>query len=180
MRFFNWCRDVVAGTVDMRDTYEDYIDLYAWIDWIIVCELIGHYDVIFNNAAYVTYNGLVWKPLLIDTDMSVGIEGGNLINASTTRNYIDRDIFINIKSVFHSEFTTRYAELKAKNIITPRNVFDTYRKYMVDVPLSTYREDYDRWSCQTAGSSGEKGVPELKHLMRFISNRIQYLENTWG
>lgn len=76
-RIVKWFGDCVAGNVDARATYPQYIDLQSFLDYVLICELAGSYDSMQNNFELGSWNATstsgIWSVWLYDCDETWGL-----------------------------------------------------------------------------------------------------------
>ncbi|MCL1673611.1 CotH kinase family protein [Elizabethkingia ursingii] len=176
MRFFNWWKGVYNGSIDLRATHQDYINLIHWLDWIILAEWLIHWDSIHNNAAYITYDGDHWSPLIIDCDHTLDNDRNrqNLYNQFV----IYEDVFAKIKQVFSPEIKVRYKELRTSGVLSMNSVMNIYGGISKNIPWDTYVKDFKKWSASGWWWEG-RFVPSLDLLYNTAQKRIQFLDSQW-
>ena len=172
-RFFSYMREVYNGTKDLATTYQDYIILDAWIDWKIQAEIIGHWDSVTNNAAYITYDGLKWWPVMADTDNTLGLRAYTTPITTSTQIYIYKDIWGKFNATFLPQIKARYKELRDNGIISDASAKKIFGGISENIPYYVYEQDFAKWGSW----SGSPII--MDSLYTFYHNRMNYLDSIW-
>lgn len=172
-RFFSYMKEVFDGTKDLATTYQDYIILDAWIDWKIQAEIIGHWDSVTNNAAYITYDGLKWWPVMADTDNTLGLMAYSTPITTSTEIYIYNDIWKKFNATFLPQIKARYKELRDNGVISDASAKKIFGGISENIPYYVYEQDFAKWGSW----SGSPII--MDSLYTFYHNRMNYLDSIW-
>ncbi|QDZ63741.1 hypothetical protein EVD20_15860 [Elizabethkingia bruuniana] len=177
-RFFGYMRDVYEGRKSFSGTYQDYLVLNGWIDFLLQCELIGHWDAIVNNAMYITYDGIHWMPVLIDTDFTLGVAEvpfGKVQPAPTGANswYIgSKDIFPKFRTQLLPEIKARYAQVR-NTILSMENMTKLLTNIGSSFSRSDIETDLKKWGVVTL----PEAIESTDNILRFLQDRKDFLDS---
>lgn len=175
-RLFNWLKGVSDGTIDPKTTHQDYIILSSWLDWMIICEVIGNWDVNGNNYNIMTWDATRWSMMLYDTDATFGIMTGQNTVVETRNSWClpTTGLFPKLKLAFITEIRERYTWLRKNNILTMQNAFSIYRDgIMSNIPQSAYIDNFAKW-----GGIGGFRLTD-KQLFKYLNSRFIFLDTNW-
>lgn len=170
MRFFTYWKGVLNNTNDLRATYQNYIILPAWVDFVVIAEALMHWDSVNNNASYLTYNGTHWLPGLADLDNTAG---NGPRNPATM--VLDKDVFIKFKTVFLPEIKARYTELRKNGILTNQNMVNLYGGIAKFIPMEVIKNNYAVW-----GTENYQGlITNMDGIYNYWNARLTHLDSIW-
>ncbi|MCT4261627.1 CotH kinase family protein [Elizabethkingia anophelis] len=170
MRFFAYWKGVFNNTNDLRATYQNYIILPAWVDFVVIAEALQHWDSVNNNASYLTYNGTHWLPGLADLDNTAG---NGPRNPATM--VLDKDVFPKFKTVFLPEIKARYTELRKNGILTNQNMVNLYGGIAKFIPMDVIKNNYAVW-----GTENYQGlITNMDGIYNYWNGRLAYLDSIW-
>ena len=170
MRFFTYWKGVLNNTNDLRATYQNYIILPAWVDFVVIAEALMHWDSVNNNASYLTYDGTHWLPGLADLDNTAG---NGPRNPATM--VLDKDIFPKFKTVFLPEIKARYTELRKNGILTNQNMVNLYGGIAKFIPMEVIKNNYAVW-----GTENYQGlITNMDGIYNYWNARLTHLDSIW-
>lgn len=170
MRFFAYWKGVFNNTNDLRATYQNYIILPAWVDFVVIVEALQHWDSVNNNASYLTYNGTHWLPGLADLDNTAG---NGPRNPATM--VLDKDVFPKFKTVFLPEIKSRYTELRKNGILTNQNMVNLYGGIAKFIPMEVIKNNYAVW-----GTENYQGlITNMDGIYNYWNARLTHLDSIW-
>ncbi|OPC11971.1 hypothetical protein BAX93_05580 [Elizabethkingia meningoseptica] len=170
VRFFQYMKDVYTGAKDFTNTYQEYMRLYSWLDWIILAELFMHWDSVHNNASYMSYNGKHFMPGLMDLDNTISLDNRNVNDF-----FITEDIWTKFKAQFSTQIKTRYAQLRNNGSISMETVIRIYGGHSAKIPMSVYTRDYKKWG----KAEFTHPVPNMDLIYNTYAERISFLDGKW-
>lgn len=173
-RFFNWTTACEAGTVNMRNTYQDYLNLDSFIDYLITCEALLSVDSAINNLELMTWDGLRWSICIYDQDNSAGFFSSAFLSPTEPNNF-NTPFWNRIKSVFSVEIKARYTELRNNGVLSMNTIYDIYAEIPRKIPTDYYIENLSLWGW--AGQ--ESGNTSLRHILGFFKARLEYLDTIY-
>lgn len=170
MRFFAYWKGVFNNTNDLRATYQNYIILPAWVDFVVIVEALQHWDSVNNNASYLTYNGTHWLPGLAELDNTAG---NGPRNPATM--VLDKDVFPKFKTVFLPEIKARYTELRKNGILTNQNMVNLYGGIAKFIPMEVIKNNYAVW-----GTENYQGlITNMDGIYNYWNARLTHLDSIW-
>lgn len=172
MRFFNWWGSVYNGTTDLATTYQDYINLYSWIDFYIEAELIDHLDIAGNNTLIMSQDGSHFDIFLYDTDNTIGIY--STLNPPLLSLHVNVDIWTKFRTAFLSQIKARYKYLRDSGVLTNENFKNIYGGISKYIPREVYKKNYEKWGGATAN-----GIPTMDQIYAFLAVKLNYLDSIW-
>lgn len=199
-RIISWLGACVAGAVDARTTYHQYIDLQSFLDYVLICELSGSYDSMQNNFelgswAATSTSGL-WYLWLYDCDETWGLIYGVNTNAADAdqigwvmenpNNYGGQNpgFFKLMHSVFRPELRARWAQLRDAGIINAERIKKWIADYAGRIDPTLMEQDLANWSIKGPTGSidafanfDKENVP---YIMNYAATRIAWIDAQWG
>ncbi|MCL1666380.1 CotH kinase family protein [Elizabethkingia ursingii] len=178
IRFFGYMRDVYEGRKSFSGTYQDYLVLNGWVDFLLQCELIGHWDTIVNNAMYITYDGIHWMPVLIDTDFTLGVAEvpfGKVHPAPTGTNswYIgNKDVFPKFRAQLLPEIKARYTQVR-NTVLSMENMTNLLTNIGSSFSRSDIEADLKKWGVVTL----PEAIESTDNILRFLQDRKDFLDS---
>lgn len=171
-RLFSYMQSISSGAQVFNGTYQNYMVLNAWIDWLIQAEVIGHWDNTYNNAMYVSYDGLLWSPCPIDMDLILGVKaGGKLANPDTGFYMGNNDIWPKFRAQLHTEIAARYAYLRG-TVLKKENLASMLKGVSANWPQATYEAELKKWGCITL----PEALDTIDNCINFMSFRLNWLD----
>ncbi|MCT4236770.1 CotH kinase family protein [Elizabethkingia anophelis] len=170
VRFFQYMKDVYSGAKDFTNTYQDYMRMYSWYDWVILAELFMHWDSVHNNASYMSYNGKHFMPGLMDLDNTISLDDRNVNDF-----FITEDIWTKFKAQFSTQIKNRYTQLRNNGQISMENVIRIYGGQSAKIPMSVYTRDYKKWG----KAEFAHPVPNMDLIYDTYARRISFLDGQW-
>ncbi len=174
-----------------NDGWEDYIDVDAWIDWLIINELTFNTESSFYRSCY------LWKPEggklklgpVWDFDMAFGNHKGDIrgydgwCTTEATYSYVSENwVSYLIKyPEFYDRFKARWNEVKHDLLATAIGAVDDYSA-MLD---GYQQQNFIKWDIMEKqiglGAVNPKEYntydSQVQYLRDFINNRWNYIDN---
>lgn len=204
-RLFQWFKGCVKGDIDIRKTYQYYINLETFIDYILFTELTMGGDSLQNNLMLRSSNATptsgVWGIYPYDMDQTWGIIGGNYsvnisnpktygwitkpkVTGSTNPNSSGNDWFTLFWEVFRPEIWARWSELRNNDVISPKSINELIQIQVALINPNVMSEDLTLWplSGQTGLGTGyaisDNGKRySIAFIVDFAKNRIEWLDD---
>lgn len=201
-RLLTWASGCIAGTVDMRKTYYDFIDLESFIDYILICETATSFDSLVNNFMIGSWNATAtsgkWFLWPYDEDETFGIMAGSpsdyapdaiqWVTNTPTRNVGGQSnaFFKAFHATFTPEIRARWKCLRDLKLIDSETI-NGYIQAQTDlIDPSVMAADLARWSpyAQTGIGTGDI-VSDVKKkwsagfISQYAAGRIAWLDKQW-
>ncbi len=168
-RIFTWMQAVISGTVDIKTTYKDYIDLNSFIDYVLGINVMSHWDSQSNNFLLGTHDGKIWRTYWYDGDQTWGSIGGGTEVDPISIQLTGTSIFKTVSDSFPDEVKRRYRKLRARGVINTKKHQDDMRYLNSLISPEDKELDAKYWG----------GVPpaaDIPYAMSWIYSRIRYLD----
>ncbi len=153
LRFINYLKDTFNGTVSLRDTYQDYINLDSFIDYVIHANVVGNWDGLYNNFLVGTYDSNIWNIFAYDMDNTFGAAGFGAPLSPTVITTTTVTWFGVFQNTFRTEIESRYAYLRNSGLIETKAIRNRLKDYdhMISVDAKLKDAAYWRPLKETAG-----------------------------
>lgn len=161
-RFFNWYKDVYAGTQNFNTTKQDYINVDNWVDVFVHSQVIGNVDFGGNNLNFAILNGLTYQ-FVTDMDITAGANG-MVYNVEAMNCYGYSKLLPQIKA--------RYADLRNKKIISLNNLYNIYNEIPAMIGGEEYIQNYTKWN----GLITTPSVHSIPYIMNWFKERLIWLD----
>lgn len=114
---------------ETKETYEKYLLMQPLIDYYLISEVIFNYDGFGKNWIWCTWDGEHWCPTLYDVDSIFGSYafGYKIIPWSATEGHF---WIFNIATVYKSELSSRYQELRKNGIFSVDNIVGLLQEWL--------------------------------------------------
>ncbi|WP_249212636.1 CotH kinase family protein [Acetobacter persici] len=199
-RFIVWASNCNAGTIDIRKTYSDYVDLNSVIDYIILCELAGSFDSMTNNFMLGSWNATstsgVWYFWPYDEDETWGLVWGNTGSQSDAKNVgwvtindgnpaqQDPGFFRAVHKNFRPEIRARWRELRDTGFISSMNINKIIKNQADMINPDMMVQDIAVWPLNIGtGSPSDIQLPNkwsVSYIQNYAKERIEWLDEQWG
>lgn len=199
-RIVKWFGDCVAGTVDARATYWQYIDLKSFLDYVLICELAGSFDSMQNNFELGSWNASatsgIWHMWLYDCDETWGLIiglGGSKSDAENIGWVMENPngygwqspgFFKLMHTIFRPELRARWAQLRQAGIIDAARIKRWIAEYVALIDPTIMQQDLENW--KLTGATGSIDVSmniekeSVSYIMNYAQTRIAWIDAQWG
>lgn len=199
-RIVKWFGDCVAGNVDARATYPQYIDLQSFLDYVLICELAGSYDSMQNNFELGSWNATstsgIWSVWLYDCDetwgLIIGLGGaksdaeniGWVMENPNGYGWQSPGFFKLMHTIFRPELRARWAQLRQAGIIDAARIKRWIAEYVVLIDPTIMQQDLENW--KLTGATGSIDVSmniekeSVSYIMNYAQTRIAWIDAQWG
>ncbi|WP_321033038.1 CotH kinase family protein [Raoultella ornithinolytica] len=145
-RFWSWLSDCNGGAQVFSLTYQDYIDLDNWMDFLLAAEMMRHSDGVNNNTIMNTWDGAKWYIHIYDMDWTFGaaVTSGAALSP-TGRIYTNVGLFKFIYNQMQPQLKARYAELRQAGVFSMRNFESLFLGLNNTIPYSWHDDDEALW-----------------------------------
>ncbi|MFT8307612.1 CotH kinase family protein [Acetobacter malorum] len=192
-RLIQWFLNVNAGTVNMRATSYQYINLDSWIDYILMCEIVGSCDSITNNFQLCTWNGSVWYLCAYDMDETIGVitkgdrptndpAGMELIMDYLGSGAAQSNIFRLFYKYYTPEIRAAWRKLRDSGVVASKTFDRRLNEIVQTVSPSAFADDLAASPKSTADLSNftTAGTSSMPYMMDWLQKRIAWLDVKWG
>lgn len=134
-------------TANNKSTFEKYLNVNMFIDYILCSNIIYHLDGFSKNWIWVTYDGTHWCPTLYDADSILGSywSGTFVVYGSDKFNPEDKYTF-GFQTVFAEELKSRYKELRDKGIFDVDNIVNLLQTWLEKVGYDNIKKDLELYN----------------------------------
>lgn len=134
-------------TAKNKGTFEKYLNVNMFIDYILCSNIIYHLDGFSKNWIWVTYDGTHWCPTLYDADSILGSywSGTFVVYGSDKFNPEDKYTF-GFQTVFAEELKSRYKELRDKRIFDVDNIVNLLQTWLEKVGYDNIKKDLELYN----------------------------------
>lgn len=167
--------DFVLNSTDeeFRAQFEDYLNLDATMNYIIMCALAEMPDNVGKNMLLATYDGVHWYPTLYDLDTTWGAdwEGKNLYDY-TDLSYMEwNKLFRRVRDSFGPELARHYFELR-EEILTREHIMERFNAFEARIPSQSFYREKLRW-----GTPPGFGLDQIEE---FLDIRLPLIDDYMG
>lgn len=192
-RVIQWFLDVQSGTQNMRQTYQNYINLQSWIDYMLLCEITGSCDSITNNFQMCSWDGNIWYICAYDMDETLGVitKGDRPTNdpekMGLIMDYLGggaaiSNIFRTFYKNFNPEIRASWRRLRDSGVVDANRLNQRILDITSTVPPSLFEDDLDIWPKSTSDLNNftTVGTSSIPYITDWLSKRIEWLDEQWG
>ena len=153
-----------------REGINEYLDMDAAIDYLILLYLSGAGDNMEKNICWITYDGKIWIPSMYDLDHTWELYSTPLIpeivNGKVESN-AGMLLWQRIVDNYPGEISRRYFELR-EDFLTSEYIHNQFETFMKDIPENVYELEYAAREEGTPGNSQEA----LEQIMDYVDERF--------
>ncbi|MDV3768104.1 hypothetical protein CMU26_00920 [Elizabethkingia anophelis] len=178
---FNWFKGIANGTIDFESTYNQYINIDSWVDFLLAQQLCTKWDTHINNMQIWMWNGKASLGYYDgDMDWFWATEGGVddpplIIDAQGL--YWRGTFFRNaIYPKLKTRIQQRWTELRNNNIITTNYIYSLFKEINGVIPSSLIQADFAKWSDIPYGKADRQSV---RYIMSLTGSRLSQLDAAW-
>lgn len=170
-RIIDWMRRCYNGSIDVRATYAEYINLNSFLDYALAIAITGNEDGVYNNFLLGTHDSTIWRAYWYDAD---GGWGGTFDGAVTAVNWMDnRNFFRKLATDMLPELKLRYAMHRRLGSINTKVIQTNMKNLSDSIHSDSKALDVKYWGAVPASSTLPSG-------MKWCAARIAYLDNLYG
>lgn len=173
--------NALTGTA-WKDAFPTNHDLINCIDYMLLIDFLYAYDCFAKNFILTSWDGVkfFFTPYDLDSTMGLSWEGRsqtpwNESCRSTGGTAASQQFYQKLYTQYNAEVKARYAELKAKNILTVDNVYRHLDEFAKIFGLELYKQEFAKWPNIPSNNPNATGNPYGDG--GFYSSRFQIL--TW-
>ena len=168
---------------EFNDHVHEYFNLDLCIDYHIQIILTLATDNRLKNLTLVTYDGLIWAPVLWDNDRTIGarhvaptfdllVDGSVFSDIYDPQVWSQSPLFVKLITGFKPQFDARYKELREK--VFNLNVIQKEAMEIVNqVPFKLYEKDFEIW-----GGNAQHRVfsSSIGQISDYMLDRFTYID----
>lgn len=157
-----------SSDVEFKMNFSNYFDLNAMLNYYVLVDTFMLEDNIGKNMILLTYDGMVWYPVLYDMDASFGVNpSGKFIYEYQNVSFEKNLLLSRFENVFWNEICDRYKELR-KDILTTQNINKEIDLFYNSISKESFEKENDRW----------ENIPgfDVSQMKEFVSKRFIYLD----
>ena len=172
-----------------REGIEQYVDVEAVIDYVIMCFVMYGPDNWNKNVVFVTYDGVKWAPSLYDADCSFGIHWNgqsfwswsdidNCIPRTVTWNGIYNDNLLHARVVYtyFDEFRERYFSLR-ETILSEEYMIGAFEEFIDSVTEEGYAADAGKWGLPNPVDPASGARNDIYQIRYYIRRRMEAMDD---
>lgn len=143
-RLFRFVMD--SSDEEFKAQFDEYLDLDAALNYIILCDLAQMEDNFGKNILLVTYDGKLWYPTLYDMDTTWGVDysGRELYDYTDIATSDRNNLFRRVRENFGRELAQRYFELR-EEILSREHIMERFYAFAEQIPEQSFYRETLRW-----------------------------------
>lgn len=166
-------------------TNENSVDLMAWIDYLIACEVADHWDGFNNNIILISHDGVRFMPYIYDTDHTFGLRNDGplvstkssfILNQNAGNNNQNYTFWINFRTKYQSQIKARYTELRKSGIISVQTIDKIATDFIKPYSYENYKREFEKWGY---GFTPDIGKGSLRQILQMANASINFLDSQW-
>lgn len=166
-------------------TDESKVDLTAWIDYLIACEVADHWDGFSQNIIIISHDGVKFMPYVYDCDHDWGIRNdGTEVRTTKTQFMLnqnfrpgeDKTFWVNFRTKYATQIRARYTELRKLGIISVQNIDRLAVEFIKPYGYDNFKREFAKWGY---GVTPVVGKASLRQILQTANASITYLDNQW-
>lgn len=145
VRLSNLTSDLALSNT--QETFKKYLITDAFIDYILVSDVLYNSDGYAKNWIWCTWDGLLWCPTLYDVDSIFGSHWNGTHIMVNTDKYTPNDVkTFGFRALFADEIKQRYAELRNKKVFDVDNIVSLLSKWLNMVGYDNLKKDLTKYN----------------------------------
>ena len=159
-----------------KDNFATNHDLKNAIDFFLLAEFIQSPDMYTKNVMVTSWDGVKFYFLPYDMDTTFGLQWDGASFTGWTTSIRSANFWNKFYNAYSVEIKARYAELKAKGVLT----FDTFYRHAdrinKTIGVKMYEKEFAAWASVPSNSTIYTGFPQMYD---WVKNRIIWLDNQY-
>ena len=138
---------VYATDEEFVEHFDEYLNLDACLNYYCFMCVSDAYDNDGKNLLMVTWDGLVWQPMLYDLDSlwGIGWNGKELSTGyATSMVYTWNRLFQRIWELYNPQLLERYAMLR-DGVLSEENIWKEFDRFAAEIPEEALAWDDQYW-----------------------------------
>lgn len=165
-------------TSTSKEQLSEFMNVDAFVDAILFCQLIGHWDYWHHNTQYTTWDGVHWSPMIYDMDFTYGrrSDGRDMPTNESVFNYRVRQYapyVITLETILMDECKSRWAELRNEKVFDRLTIMGLFKDLTRTIGQQEYEKEYERWPQTNFNYS-------LDFIDNWIKERLVWLDGRYG
>ena len=161
-----------SSNENFKADFEKHLDLKTTIDYFILTNLLASPDSFAKNQIFLSWDGVKWFTQAYDLDSTLGIDyAGKEQNLPTELIGTQNTLFNRLSSLFASEISARYAELRTW--LTPAYMLEKYKQHINEIGLGNYKLEFEKWD------NPSKDTATYKQLKDAVLHQFSLLDKIW-
>ena len=145
VRLSNLTSDLALSNT--QETFKKYLITDAFIDYILVSDVLYNLDGYAKNWIWCTWDGLLWCPTLYDVDSIFGSHwNGTHIMVNTDKYTPNDEKTFGFRALFADEIKQRYTELRNKKVFDVDNIVSLLSKWLNMVGYDNLKKDLTKYN----------------------------------
>lgn len=182
--------NALTGTA-FKDNFATNHDLVNAIDYMLLIDFVYAYDCFAKNFILTSWNGVkfFFTPYDLDSTLGLSWEGRsetewNLSCRSSGPQASAQQFYQKLYTQFNAEVKARYAELKAKDVLTADNVYRHLDHFAKTFGIKKYEEEFAKWPNIPSNNPNATGNPygnggfytSKAQIMNWIKKKITWMD----
>ena len=145
MRLSNLTSELALSNT--QETFKKYFITDAFIDYILVSDVLYNMDGYAKNWIWCTWDGLLWCPTLYDVDSIFGSHwNGTHIMVNSDKYAPNDEKTFGFRALFADEIKQRYTELRDKKVFDVNNIISLLTKWLNMVGYDNLKRDLTKYN----------------------------------
>ena len=145
VRLSNLTSDLALSNT--QETFKKYLITDAFIDYILISDVLYNLDGYAKNWIWCTWDGLLWCPTLYDVDSIFGSHwNGTHIMVNTDKYTPNDEKTFGFRALFADEIKQRYTELRNKKVFDVDNIVSLLSKWLNMVGYDNLKKDLTKYN----------------------------------
>lgn len=145
VRLSNLTSDLALSNT--QKTFKKYLITDAFIDYILISDVLYNMDGYEKNWIWCTWDGLLWCPTLYDVDSIFGSHwNGTHIMVNTDKYTPNDEKTFGFRALFADEIKQRYSELRNKKVFDVDNIVSLLSKWLNMVGYDNLKKDLTKYN----------------------------------
>lgn len=182
--------NALTGTA-FKDSFPTNHDLVNAIDYMLLIEFTYAYDCFAKNFILTSWDGVkfFFTPYDLDSTLGLSWEGRsetpwNVSCRSSGPQASAQAFYQKLYTQFNAEVKARYAELKAKDVLTANNVYRHLDHFAKTFGLKRYEQEFAKWPNIPSNNPAATGNPygnggfytSKAQIMNWIKKKIEWMD----
>lgn len=182
--------NALTGTA-WKDAFPTNHDLLNCIDYMLLIDFLYAYDCFAKNFILTSWDGVkfFFTPYDLDSTLGLSWEGRtqtpwNESCRSTGGTAASQQFYQKLYTQFNAEVKARYAELKAKNVLTLDNVYRHLDVFGKTFGLELYEQEFAKWPNIPSNNPNATGNPygqggfysSRMQILNWVQNKITWMD----
>lgn len=172
----SWFNSNALTGANFKNNFQNNHNLKNAIDYFLLVEFLMANDAFDKNFILTSWDGIKFNFLPYDLDTTFGLRYDGVAFEDAAQTIRNIPFWQKFYQAYTIEIKQRYAELKAKNILTSDNVYKHFSELTKVFGRNKFKQEFTKWWAMPSNSIIYTSLPQV---MLWIKDRVIWLNSQY-